>query len=106
MPAPPVLPNTLIIEGHGETYDPRSAVNANYFQFSRSAATKCTLYSYVREGALMDAQESNRSAAKADVTWPAMSVSSMLPADPAGVVALLPVVHGRGNRQRLHTLAV
>jgi hypothetical protein len=53
------MPNTLIIEGHGATFDPKSTVKANYFDFRRSDATKCKLYSYVREGALMPARESN-----------------------------------------------
>lgn len=59
MPGPDKLANTLIIEGHGETYDPKSAVKAKEFDFKRSAATKCNLYSYVREGALMPAKDSN-----------------------------------------------
>jgi hypothetical protein len=56
---PGKLPNTLIIEGHGATFDPKSSLKANYFDFRRSDATKCNLYSYVREGALMPARDSN-----------------------------------------------
>ena len=57
---PSLMPNTLIIDGHGATYDPKSAVGANYFDFRRSGATKCVMYSYVAEGRLMPALDSNK----------------------------------------------
>jgi hypothetical protein len=55
------LPNTLIIEGHGATRRKRSSVpSRSTFSFKRSRNTKCAIYSYVREGVGIDADESNR----------------------------------------------